>query len=137
VTGADAAAGSARSAWRAPVRARVARIRARLAEVYGVPVPGTGTDRASRLLQAWAQRRGVTLLHPARGFSTVLGTGMRKELRDRLVRRMGRNLTSLAPLFAGAAVAGELNRRATRTLGGQVRRDLRDRVVEHDSSGGP
>lgn len=96
-----------------------------LHEVYGVPVPGPPTERATQLLDAWAQRRGVNWLSPARGFTTVLGLGMRKELRDRLLKRMGRNLTTLGPLLTGAAVAAELNRRATKILGSMVRDDLR------------
>ncbi|WP_205752599.1 hypothetical protein [Cryptosporangium phraense] len=98
---------------------------AELHEVYGVPVQGSASERASALLTAWARRRGVTLLQAGRGFSTVLGAGLRKELRDRLLRRMGRNLTTLGPLLTGAAIGAELNRRATRKLGDEVREDLR------------
>jgi hypothetical protein len=101
---------------------------AELHEAYGWPVRGTAAEKGTQLLSAWAQRRGVTLLHPARGFSTALGVGMRKELRERLLKRMGRNLTTLGPLLTGAAVAGELNRRATKTLGKKVRDDLRTQV---------
>jgi hypothetical protein len=96
-----------------------------LHEVYGRPVAGTGTQRAVALVQAWANRRGVNPLAPGRGLAAVLGTAARKELRDRLLRRFGRNLTTLGPLLTGAAVAGYLNRRATLSLGEEVRRDLR------------
>jgi hypothetical protein len=95
-----------------------------LHEVYGRPVAGTGTQRAVALVQAWANRRGVNPLTPGRGLAAVLGTAARKELRDRLLRRFGRNLTTLGPLLTGAAVAGFLNRRATLALGEEVRRDL-------------
>ena len=61
---------------------------------------------------------------PGRSVAAVLGTAARHELRDRLVRRFGRNLTTLGPLFTGAAVAAYLNRRATLRLAGEVRRDL-------------
>jgi uncharacterized protein (DUF697 family) len=98
---------------------------AELHEVYGQPVQGSVTEKGTQLLGAWAQRRGVSLLNPARGLSAVLSVGMRKELRERLLKRMGRNLTTLGPLFTGAAVAAELNRRATKSLGEQVRDDLR------------
>jgi hypothetical protein len=54
----------------------------------------------------------------------VLGTAARKELADRLARRYGRNLSTLAPLLAGAAVAGYLNQRATLALGKRLRADL-------------
>jgi hypothetical protein len=95
-----------------------------LQELYGRPVPGGGTQRALTLLQAWAGRRGVNLMVPGRGLAAVLGTAARYELRDRLLRRFGRNLTTLGPLFTGAAVAGFLNRRATLRLAGEVRKDL-------------
>jgi hypothetical protein len=55
----------------------------------------------------------------------VLGTAARKELRDRLLRRFGRNLTTLGPMLTGAVVAGYLNRRATQSLGDRIREDLR------------
>lgn len=101
---------------------------AELHEVYGTPIRGAAPERVSALLTAWARRRGVSLLQGGRGFSTVLGAGLRKELRDRLLRRMGRNLTTLGPLLTGAAVGAELNRRSTRSLGEEVRKDLRKRL---------
>jgi hypothetical protein len=42
-----------------------------------------------------------------------------------LLRRVGRNLTTLGPFLTGAAVASFLNRRATHRLGDRVRDDLR------------
>jgi hypothetical protein len=42
-----------------------------------------------------------------------------------LVKRFGRNLTTLGPLLTGAAVASYLNRKATKKLGEDVSRDLR------------
>lgn len=101
---------------------------AELHEVYGAPIRGSAPERVSALLTAWTRRRGVSLLQGGRGFSTVLGAGLRKELRDRLLRRMGRNLTTLGPLLTGAAVGAELNRRSTRSLGDEVRKDLRKRL---------
>jgi hypothetical protein len=95
-----------------------------LHEVYGRPVPGAGTQRAMHLIQAWAQRRGVNPLVPGRGAAAALGTAARKELRDRLVRRFGRNLSTLGPFLTGAAVAGFLNRRSTVSLGEEIRKDL-------------
>ena len=99
-----------------------------LHEVYGQPVPGRPTERAVALVQAWAQRRGVNPLAPGRGMAAALGTAARKELRDRLAKRFGRNLTTLGPLLTGAAVAGVLNRRATLHLAEEVRKDLRTRA---------
>jgi uncharacterized protein (DUF697 family) len=93
-------------------------------ELYGQPVPGTGTQRAISLVQAWAGRRGVNLMVPGRGLAAALGTAARFELRDRLLRRFGRNLTTLGPLLTGAAIAAWLNRRATLKLADEVRKDL-------------
>jgi hypothetical protein len=104
-----------------------------LHEVYRQPVPGSGGQRAVSLLQAWASQRGVNPLAPGRGIAAALSTAARKELRDRLVRRLGRNLTTLGPLLTGAAVAGYLNQRATKALGAQIRTDLlsqQTRVIE-------
>ena len=61
------------------------------------------------------------------GVAAVLGASARKELRDRLLRRFGRNLTTYGPLLTGAAVASYLNRRATLSLGNEIRRDLASR----------
>ena len=95
-----------------------------LHEVYGVPVPGTSTQRAVTLIRSWAGQRGVNPMMPGVGVGAVLGTAARRELRDRLLRRFGRNLTTLGPFLTGAAVASFLNGRATRALGDRVRDDL-------------
>jgi hypothetical protein len=95
-----------------------------LHEVYRRPIPGTGAQRAVALVQAWAHQRGVNPLAPGRGIAAALGTAARKELRDRLLKRFGRNLTTLGPLLTGAAVAGFLNRRATQSLGEKIRKDI-------------
>jgi hypothetical protein len=100
-----------------------------LHEVYRQPVPGAGTQRAVDLIQAWAHRRGVNPLAPGRGMAAALGTATRKELRERLVKRFGRNLSTLGPLLTGAAIAGFLNRRATQQLGEEIRKDLTKRKV--------
>jgi hypothetical protein len=97
-----------------------------LHEVYRVPVRGSGTQRAVALVQAWASRRGVNPMVPGVGVAAVLGTAARKELRDRLLRRFGRNLTTLGPMLTGAAVASFLNRRSTRSLGEKLSAELRD-----------
>jgi hypothetical protein len=106
-----------------------------LHEVYGHPVPGSGAQRAMSLLQAWANQRGVNPLAPGRGVAAALSTAARKELRDRLVKRLGRNLTTLGPMLTGAAVAGYLNQRATKSLAAELRADLlRRRIAELESS---
>lgn len=96
-----------------------------LHQVYGAPITGSAAHRGVALIQSWAQQRGVNPMMPGVGVSAVLSTAARKELRDRLLRRFGRNLTTLGPMLTGAAVAGFLNRRATRSLGERLRADLR------------
>jgi hypothetical protein len=110
-----------------------------LHEVYGDPVPGNGPHRAVTLVQAWASQRGVNPMVPGVGVGAVLGTAARKELRDRLLRRFGRNMTTLGPLLTGAAVASYLNRRATLSLGDRIRDDLRQqrrKAIDGDVIGG-
>ncbi|GAB7050816.1 hypothetical protein [Catenuloplanes indicus] len=96
-----------------------------LHEIYGQPVTGSATERAVAMLQSWSSQRGVNPLLPGAGVGAVLGTAARRELRDMLLKRFGRNLTTLGPLLTGAAVASYLNRRATRGLGDRLREDLR------------
>ncbi|HEU4426400.1 MAG TPA: hypothetical protein VFR67_27995 [Pilimelia sp.] len=100
-----------------------------LHEVYRQPVPGNTAERAAVLLRSWSEQRGVNPMLPGVG-AAILGTAARKELRDRLLRRFGRNLTTLGPLLTGAAVAGYLNRRATLIVSQRVREDLRKRRDE-------
>jgi uncharacterized protein (DUF697 family) len=97
-----------------------------LHEVYGAPIAGSRTQRGVALVQSWAQRRGVNPVLPGAGVTAILGTAVRRELRDRLLRRFGRNLTTYGPMLTGAAVASYLNRRATVALGEHIRRDLTD-----------
>jgi len=96
-----------------------------LHELYGQPIGGGPGQRAAQLIQAWAGQRGVNPLVPGVGVASVLGTAARKELQNSLLRRFGRNLTTMGPLLTGAAVAGYLNRRATKNLGDHVQKDLR------------
>lgn len=111
-----------------------------LHEIYAQPIRGTTMQRATALLTSWASRRGINPLTPGRGMGAVLSTAARKQLRDRLLRRFGRNLTTLGPLLTGAAVGAELNRRATRSVGEEIRTDLRGqlpgRVIEGTVSEG-
>ena len=95
-----------------------------LHELYGTPIRGGAAERTVALVRAWAERRGVNPMLEGMGAATVLGTAARKQLRDRLLRRFGRNLTSYGPMLTGAAVASYLNRRATLALGQAIRRDL-------------
>ncbi|GIF10295.1 hypothetical protein [Actinoplanes teichomyceticus] len=101
-----------------------------LHEVYGEPIPGNGTERALTLVQSWAGRRGVNPLVPGAGVAGVLSTAARRELQMSLLRRFGRNLTTMGPMLSGAAVAGYLNRRSTRAVGEKVRDELRERALK-------
>jgi hypothetical protein len=93
--------------------------------VYGRPIPGSGTHRALALIQAWAERRGINPMRVGGSVAAAMGTALRKELRDRLLRRFGRNLSTMGPFLTGAAVGGFLNRRATNALGEEIRKDLK------------
>ncbi len=96
-----------------------------LHEVYRASLPAGGTQRTVALVQAWANQRGVNPMMPGVGVGAVLGTAARRELGETLIKRFGRNLTTLGPFLTGAAVASYLNRRATRSLAEQLRADLR------------
>lgn len=106
---------------------------AELQEVYGMPVEGTANERSMAIVRAWAESRGVTarsLVQPG-GLAQVLGRGSRRELVHMLQRRLAlramRNMSALIPLMAGAVAGAELNRRATKSLGEKVVRDLSSR----------
>ncbi|MEW9530255.1 hypothetical protein [Microbispora sp. NPDC049125] len=97
---------------------------AELHEVYGVKVTGNGSQRATEFALAWSKQRGVNPLAP--GSATVaLGAAAKTALRKRLMRTMGRHLTTLGPFLTGAVAGGALNRTATRKLAEAVRADLR------------
>ncbi|WNI18439.1 hypothetical protein [Actinacidiphila sp. ITFR-21] len=97
---------------------------AELHEVYGLRVPGTARERAAAYLWSWTQQRGVDVLAPAT-VGVALGAGMKRELRQRLVRRTLRHMPSLTPFMVGAAVGAVMNRRDTRKLADRIREDLR------------
>lgn len=104
---------------------------AELHEVYGVQVHGTGRQRGLAYLQAWGRQRGVSPLQPG-SVTAVLGAGARRELRQRLLVRLGRNLTTLGPLLTGAVAGAYLNRRGTKRLADAIRDDLRGRTLDVD-----
>jgi hypothetical protein len=97
---------------------------AELHEVYGVAVAGSARQRAGSYLLAWTNRRGVDPLEPG-ALRSTLGTAARAALRRRLIRRAGRNLSTMGPLMSGAVAGSVLNHRETRKLGEQIRADLR------------
>lgn len=99
---------------------------AELHEVYGAGVAGTTRQRAMAYLVAWTNRRGLDPLDPA-GLQLALGGAAKRALRRRLVRRAGRNLSTLGPLMTGAVAGSVVNHRETRRLGEEIRADLRRR----------
>lgn len=96
-----------------------------LHEVYGVPLTGTTRSRAAALLTTWVRRRALE----AGGGPLLLGAAARRELRKRVLRRLGGSVSTLAPFLAGAVAGAEINRRETRKLGESLTRDLRARSV--------
>jgi hypothetical protein len=96
-----------------------------LHEVYGIELTGNQRDRAMSLLTTWVRRRA---LEGGAG-SLLLGAAARRELRKRVMRRLGENVTTLAPFLAGAVAGAEVNRRETRKLGEAVVKDLRVRAL--------
>jgi hypothetical protein len=99
---------------------------AELHEVYGRAPAGTPSVRAAAYLGSWSRRRGVDPFGGASLTSVVSGAA-RRELRQRLLRRAGRNVTTVVPFLAGAVAGAALNQRETRKLGDQIARDLRHR----------
>ena len=93
------------------------------------PIPGSPGQRGLAILQAWAERRGVTpaVIAGGAGLAEVLGHTTRAEIvrlvRIRVMRRMGRNMAVIGPFLAGAAAGAYLNRRGTKSLGEAVLRD--------------
>jgi len=100
---------------------------AELHEVYGLSVPGSGTERGIAYVQAWAARRGVDPSEPG-SLVAVLGAAAKHRLRRRIAGRLGRNLSSMGPLLTGAVAGGWVNHAETRRVAEQVRDDLRRRV---------
>jgi hypothetical protein len=97
---------------------------AELHEVYGLPMTGSLGRRGQAYLLAWTQRRGIDPLTPS-ALTVSIGASAKRALRNRLIRRAGRNLTTLGPLMSGAVAGSMVNHRETRRLGETVRDDLR------------
>jgi hypothetical protein len=98
---------------------------AELHVVYGRAPVGTRSQLATAYLMSWAGKKGIDMSAGPPKLASVLGTAARSQLRSRILRRVGRNVTTMAPFLAGAVAGAELNRRATRSLGDQLRADLR------------
>ncbi|MFI1971401.1 hypothetical protein BLA24_30665 [Streptomyces cinnamoneus] len=104
---------------------------AELHEVYGRRAPGTVRQRATAYLGAWAEERGIDVTSPMT-VNAALGGQLRRELRQRVLKRTFRSLPNVAPFMIGATVGAMINRRDTRRLAERVRRDLRSRQVAWD-----
>ena len=97
---------------------------AELHELYDRGVVGSPAVRGAAYLGAWVRRRGLDPLAAGPALSGVLGGAARRELRQRLLRRAGRNATSVVPFLAGAVAGASLNRRETAKLGERIHRDV-------------
>ena len=100
---------------------------AELHVVYGKAPTGSRAQLAVAYVTSWAGKRALDRSGTGPSLSAVLSTAAKQQLRQRVVARLRRNLSSLAPFLAGAVAAAELNRRETRSLGEALLRDLHPR----------
>ncbi|MFJ3309277.1 hypothetical protein ACIPSA_40785 [Streptomyces sp. NPDC086549] len=105
---------------------------AELHEVYGVRPPGGLKDRSAAYLASWSGERGIDVTKPST-YDRALGSQMKRELRQQIMKRMVRDLPNLMPFMVGAAVGAVMNRRDTRKLAAHVRSDLRKIQVPWDA----
>lgn len=98
---------------------------AELHVVYGRRVQGTRGQVALAYLAAWANRTSADGGSAGLDLGGALADSLRHRVKQRVVRRLQRNLATLAPFFVGAATAAELNRRETKALGAAVTSHLR------------
>jgi uncharacterized protein (DUF697 family) len=98
-----------------------------LHEVYGVQISGSGSKRATAFLTSWAKQRGINPLE-AGSLTSALGSAAKSALRKRMLRTVGRSMTTMGPFLTGAAAGATLNRMATKSLAEAVRKDLRRHV---------
>jgi hypothetical protein len=104
---------------------------AELHEVYGQRPPGGIKDRGMAYVIAWTEERGVDVSKP-RTINGALGSQMKRELRQQIMKRTVRSLPNLVPFMIGAAVGAMMNRRDTKHVAEHVRKDLRTRQVAWD-----
>lgn len=97
---------------------------AELHEVYGIQVQGSGATRGAAFLTSWAKQRGINPLESG-SMTNALGAAAKSALRKRLLRTLGRSMTTFGPFLTGAAAGAALNRAATKRLADTVRKDLR------------
>ncbi|MFI2205818.1 hypothetical protein ACH47Z_34625 [Streptomyces sp. NPDC020192] len=104
---------------------------AELHEVYGVRPLGNLKNRSTAYLSSWSGERGIDVLKPST-YDAALGGRVKRELRQRIMKRVVRDLPNLMPFMVGAAVGAVMNRRDTRTLAAHIRTDLRKIQVSWD-----
>ncbi|HET7901002.1 MAG TPA: hypothetical protein VFL59_07415 [Candidatus Nanopelagicales bacterium] len=97
---------------------------AELHAVYGVDIPGTGTQRATAFAGSWATRRGLDPMKPWT-IPNVLGIAGRQQLGKRMIGRFARNLGTIIPFLVGAVVGATVNSSETKKLAVELRTDLR------------
>ncbi|MEP6461938.1 MAG: hypothetical protein ABJC62_00650 [Frankiaceae bacterium] len=97
---------------------------AELHEVYRRRPQGSAAQRATAYVLAWASQRGIDP-HQKAGLTGAVGGALQRQLRQRLMRRAGRNVTTYLPFLAGAVAGGELNRRETRRFAEAMLAELR------------
>lgn len=105
---------------------------AELHEVYGVRPPGNLKQRSTAYLSSWSGERGIDVAKPAT-INAALGSQMKRELRQQIMKRTVRNLPNLMPFMVGAAVGAVMNRRDTKHLAERIRKDLRRLQVPWDA----
>ncbi|MCW2598646.1 MAG: hypothetical protein JWM02_475 [Frankiales bacterium] len=98
---------------------------AELHVVYSRAPQGSSAQLAVAYLTSWAGKRGLDVKGQGPSLTAALSTATKQQLRQRVVQRLGRNLSSFIPFLAGALAGAELNRRETRSLGEALVRDLR------------
>ncbi|MEV8567675.1 hypothetical protein AB0436_19225 [Streptomyces sp. NPDC051322] len=104
------------------------KLMAELHEVYGMRPPGNIKDRSTAYLNAWSGERGFDIAKP-HTVNAALGGQMKREMRQRIMKRSIRDLPHLMPFMVGAAVGATMNRRDTRRLAEKVRTDMRKRQI--------
>ncbi|HEY3141950.1 MAG TPA: hypothetical protein VGJ86_12515 [Acidimicrobiales bacterium] len=98
---------------------------AELHQVAGRPLPGGPREQVAGAVRSWLSGRAVSGSSlVSSGKVDLLGRTTRLRMAAALRGRMTRNLTTLAPLLAGSAIAGWLNRRFTIDVGRRVADDL-------------
>jgi len=102
---------------------------AELHGVYGIEVPGTGSQRITAFAGSWAGRRGIDPLKPWT-IPNVLGIAGRQQLGKRMISRFARNLGTIIPFLIGAVIGARVNSAETTKLAAEMRTDLRRVAAE-------